>query len=225
LLLSGAFLIIDLAFWGANLIKIPDGGWLPLAIGLVGFVIMTTWKRGREVLGQRLQETTITLPQLKQRMYSQDLQIVPGTAVYMSSDPEKIPPVLLHNIEHNKVLHDTVIFLSVVVEDVPRVPAPERIEIHNLGERIVRIILYYGFMDQIDIPRALTLARTKGLVIDADQMTYFLGREHILASVRPGMAIWREQLFALLSNNSRPATDFFRLPPGSVVELGAQIEL
>jgi KUP system potassium uptake protein len=225
LLFTAFFLTIDLAFWGANLVKIPDGGWFPLVIGIVGFTLMTTWKRGREILSQRLQETTITLAELKQRLHNQDLTSVSGTAVYMSSNPEMIPPVLLHNIEHNKVLHDTIIFLSVIVEDIPRVPSTERIEIHNLGEGFNRINLYYGFMDQIHIPRALTLARMEGLAIDALEITYFLGREHILATVRPGMALWREHLFALLSNNSRPATDFFRLPSDRVVELGAQIEL
>ena len=117
------------------------------------------------------------------------------------------------------------ILLSVIVEDIPRVPPTERIEVTNLGEPFYRINLYYGFMDQINIPRALTLARMEGLVIDPEEITYFLGREHIFASQRPGMALWREQLFALLSSNSRPVTDFFRLPPGRVVELGAQIEL
>jgi KUP system potassium uptake protein len=143
----------------------------------------------------------------------------------MSSEPERIPPALLHNLEHNKVLHETVIFLSVIVEDIPRVPAPERIEVRNLGERFYRINLYYGFMDQINLPRALTLARLEGLPIDADDVSYFLGRVHVLSTKRQGMSLWRENLFALLSSNSRPATDFFRLPPDRVVELGAQVEL
>jgi KUP system potassium uptake protein len=225
LLFMAFFLTIDLAFLGANLIKIPAGGWLPLLIGILGFTLMTTWKRGREILGQRLQETTITLAELKQRLHNQEMVTVPGTAVYMSSNPEMIPPALLHNIEHNKALHDTVIFLSVIVQDIPRVPATERIEVHHLGAGFYRINLYYGFMDQVHIPRALTLARMEGLAIDAWEISYFLGREHILATKRPGMALWRERLFALLSSNSRPATDFFRLPPDRVVELGAQIEL
>ncbi|MCC6455669.1 MAG: potassium transporter Kup [Caldilineaceae bacterium] len=225
LIFTGFFLTIDLSFWAANLVKIPAGGWFPLMIGILGFTLMTTWKRGRELLAQRLQETTITLAELKQRLHNQELASVPGTAVYMSSNPEMIPPVLLHNIEHNKALHDTVIFLSVIVEDIPRVPSTERIEVHNLGEGFYRINLYYGFMDRIHIPRALTLARTEGLAIDASKITFFLGREHLLATERPGMALWRERLFAFLSSNSRPATDLFRLPADRVVELGAQIEL
>ena len=219
------FLAIDLAFWGANLIKIPAGGWFPLMIGIIGFTLMTTWKKGRKILSQRLHESTITVAELKQRLRKHEVASVPGTAVFLSSDPEMIPPALLHNLEHNKVLHDTVIFLSVIVEDIPRVPPTERIEVRNLGEGFYRINVYYGFMDQIHLPRALTLARLEGLAIDAEEITYFLGREHILATHRAGMALWREHLFALLSSNSRPATDFFRLPPDRVVELGAQIEI
>lgn len=225
LLFSGFFLVIDLSFWSANIVKIPAGGWFPLAIGILGFTLMTTWRKGRQILSQRLQESTITPEQLKEQLHQKEVATVPGTAVFMASDPQKIPPALMHNLEHNKVLHETVIFLSVIVEDIPRVPSTERIEVRNLGERFYRINLYYGFMDKIDLPRALTLARLEGVVIEPEEVTYFLGREHIFASKRPGMAIWREHLFTLLSNNSRPATDFFRLPPNQVVELGAQIEL
>jgi KUP system potassium uptake protein len=176
-------------------------------------------------LSQRLQESTITMAELKEQLHDHEVATVPGTAVFLSSDAERIPPALLHNLEHNKVLHETVIFVSVIVEDIPRVPATERIEVINLGEPFYRINLYYGFMDQINLPRALTLARMEGVVFDPEEVTYFLGREHLFATHRAGMAIWRERLFALLSSNSRPATDFFRLPPDRVVELGAQIEL
>lgn len=225
LFFTGIFLTIDLAFWSANIVKVPDGGWFPLLIGIGGFTLMTTWKQGRYILSQRLQESTITLDELKQRLKKQSITTVPGTAIFMASDVKRIPPALLYNLAHNKVLHETVIFLSVIVEDIPRVPPTERVEVVNLGEPFYRIIVYYGFMDQINIPRALTLARLEGAVFDPEEVTYFLGREHIFASKRPGMAIWREHLFALLSNNSRPATDFFRLPPTQVVEMGAQIEL
>jgi KUP system potassium uptake protein len=225
LLFTTFFLAIDLAFWSANIVKIPAGGWFPLVVALIGFTLMTTWARGRYILGQRLQESSITLGALKERLHSSDVAIVPGTAVFLSSDATRIPPALLRNLEHNKILHDTVIFLSVIVEDVPRVPVPERLEVVNLGEPFYRINLYYGYMDQIHLPRALTLARMSGLVIDPETITYFLGREHILATKRAGMALWREHLFALLSSNSRPATDFFRLPTDQVVELGAQVEI
>jgi KUP system potassium uptake protein len=225
ILFTAFFITIELAFWGANLVKIPAGGWVPLLIGVLGLALMTTWKRGRQILSQRLQESTITLAELKQRLRTQSLATVPGTAVFMSSNTELIPPALLHNMEHNRVLHDTNIFLSVIVEDIPRVPAPERLEVHNLKGGFYRINLFYGFMDQIHLPRALTLARMEGFVIDPTEITYFLGNEHIFATKRPGMALWREHLFAFLSSNCPPATDFFRLPPDRVVELGAQIEL
>jgi KUP system potassium uptake protein len=225
LLFTAFFLTIDLAFWGAYLVRLRAGGWVPLLIGLVLFTLMTTWRKGREILSQRLQESSITLEELKRRLQKADVATVAGTAVFLSSDPLRIPPALLRNLEHNRIIHDTVIFLSVIVEDIPRVPATERLEVVNLGEPFYRINLYYGFMDQINLPRALTLARMEGLVFDPEKITYFLGREHILATKRPGMAIWREHIFALLSSNSRPATDLFRLPTDRVVELGAQIEL
>ncbi len=222
---TGFLLVIDLSFWGANLVKIPAGGWFPLVIGVIGFTLMTTWKLGRRILAQRIRETTIPRSELKERLSEHELPRVPGTAVFMSNDPYTIPPALLHNIDHNKILHDTVIFVSVIVEDIPRVPPTERIEVTHLGDGFYQINLYYGFMDQIHLPRALTLARMEGLVFDALEISYFLGREHVLASKRPGMALWRENLFAFLSRNSRPATDFFRLPPDRVVEMGAQIEI
>lgn len=225
LLFTVFFLAIDLAFWSANIVKIPAGGWFPLLIGIFGFTLMTTWRTGRRILSERLQESTITLDELKHRLHDHPVAIVPGTAVFLASDATRIPPALLHNLEHNKILHETVIFLSVIVEDIPRVPATERLEIMNLGEPFYRINLYYGFMDEINLPRALTLARMEGLVFDPEELTYFLGREHIFAAPRPGMALWREHLFALLSSNSRSATDFFRLPPHQVVELGAQIKI
>jgi KUP system potassium uptake protein len=225
LLFTAFFLTIELAFWIATIVKVPAGGWFPLVIGLIGFVLMTTWKKGRRLVNLRLHETTITLDELKQRLRNEEVATAPGTAIFMSSDQTTIPPALLHNLAHNKVLHDTVIFLSVIVEDIPRVPPTERIEVTNLGERFYRINLYYGFMDQINLPRALTLARLEGLPFDAEHISYFLARVHIFASKQPGMALWREHLFALLSSNSRPATDFFRLPSDRVVELGVQIEI
>ncbi|MCC6454295.1 MAG: potassium transporter Kup [Caldilineaceae bacterium] len=219
------FLAIDLSFWGANLLKIRDGGWIPLMIGLVGFTLMTTWRRGRQILGERLRETTMPWQELQEQIEQHELVRVPGTAVFMSGDPNAIPPALFHNIEHNRVLHEHVIFLSVIVQDVPRVLLTKRIEVHNLDNGFYRVCLNYGFMDQFNVPRDLTLARLEGLEFDPLQVSYFLGRERVLASDKPGMALWREQLFIILSRNSRNATDFFRLPPERVVELGAQVEI
>jgi KUP system potassium uptake protein len=219
------FLVIDLAFLGANLLKIPAGGWFPLVIALIGFTLMTTWKRGRSILANRLQESLISFEELHVRIENAEFVRVPGTAVYMSSNPSAIPPALAHNLEHNKALHEFVIFLSVVVRDVPRVAQAERITIEDLRDGFHLVCLYYGFMEQANVPRDLNLARLEGLEFDALEVSYFLGRERILASSQPGMPIWREHLFSLMSRNSRNATDFFRLPPDRVVELGAQVEI
>jgi KUP system potassium uptake protein len=219
------FLTIDLSFWAANLLKILHGGWVPLLIGVIGFTLMTTWRRGRRILAQRLRETGLSWEELQWLIEEHDLTRVLGTAVFMSGDPNGIPPALIHNIEHNKVLHQYVIFLSVLVRDEPRVPAAERVEVENLDNGFYRVCLYYGFMEEPHVPRDLNYARLEGLEFDALEITYFLGRERILATKKAGMAVWREQLFAVMSRNSRNATDFFRLPPSRVVELGAQVEI
>jgi KUP system potassium uptake protein len=143
----------------------------------------------------------------------------------MSGDPNTIPPTLSHNIEHNRAIHKNVIFLSVLVKDVPRVPVAERVEVRPLDHDFYRVILNYGFMDQFNVPRDLALTRGHGLEIDMDEVSYFLGRERVLASEHPGMARWREHLFIVMTRNSRSATDYFRLPAERVVELGAQVEI
>jgi KUP system potassium uptake protein len=224
-LFGAFFLVIDLAFWGANIVKIPAGGWFPLAIALIGFTLMTTWRRGRTILAQRLSATTMPWEQLQELVDHDELVCVPGTAIYMSGDPNGIPPALSHNIAHNRVMHEKVIFLSVIVEDVPRVPLVDRVEVHPLDHDFYRVILKYGFMDHFNVPRDLALTRSKGLELNLKEVSYFLGRERVLASEKPGMALWREQLFIIMTRNSRSATDFFRLPAERVVELGAQVEI
>jgi KUP system potassium uptake protein len=221
------FLVIDLAFWGANIIKIPAGGWFPLVVGIIGFTLMTTWKRGRGILAERLQESTHSLRELKRELKTEGIARVPGTAVFMYSDPNGIPPALFHNLTHNHVLHENVIFVSIVNRDVPYVRRADRIEMEKLDAtiNITRICLYYGFMENANVPRELRIAHKQGLDFDPSEVSYFLGRERLLATKRAGMALWREQLFAIMTRNSRPATDFFRIPPDRVVELGAQVEL
>ena len=225
MIFGGFFLIIDLAFWGANILKIPSGGWFPLAIALVGFTLMTTWRRGRTILAQRLRETTMPWDHLQELIERHELACVPGTAVYMSGDPNSIPPALSHNIEHNRAIHKTVVFLSVMVNDVPRVPVAERVEVQPLAPDFYRVVLNYGFMDRFNVPRDLALTRDHGLVLDLSEISYFLGRERVLSSSRPGMAHWRENLFIVMTRNARSATDYFHLPPERVVELGAQVEI
>jgi KUP system potassium uptake protein len=225
LLFTAFFLFIDVGFWAANLVKIPAGGWFPLVIGVIVLTIMTTWKRGREILALRLATGKVEFEEFAEKMQGDQVVHVPGTAIFMYSDPEATPPALLHNLEHNKVLHEQTILLTVQNEDIPYVPVRRRIHVEKLRNGFWRVILCYGFMQAPNVPRDLALAKQHGLALKLDRVSYFLGREQLLATQRPGMPLWRERLFALMSRNSRPATDFFRLPPDRVVELGSQVEL
>lgn len=219
------FLVIDLAFLGANLNKTLAGGWFPLAVGAIVFVLMTTWKRGREILAQRLRVGTIPFAEFIEQVYAEDPVRVQGTAVFMSSNPKSTPPALLHNWRHNRVLHKRVILLSVQTKEQPRVPRAEKVSVAELGDGFFQVILSHGFMENPHVPRGLRMARHNGLELDMNEISYFLGRERLYATNRPGMAIWREKLFATMSRNSISATDFFSLPPNQVVELGTMVEM
>jgi KUP system potassium uptake protein len=219
------FLMVDLAFWGANIVKVPDGGWFPLVIAAGFFTLMTTWKKGRQILADRLQKQTLPIDLFLQDVRENARTRVPGTAVYMYGNPEGTPPALLHNLVHNKVLHESVVFLMVDTEEIPVVADEERAEVAELGMGFYRIALRYGFTEDPDIPGALRGIRVPGLDLRPMHVSFFLGRETLIASKKPGMAIWREMLFAVMSRNARTATSFFGLPPNRVVELGAQIEL
>lgn len=224
-LFAAFFLILDLGFWGANLVKIPDGGWFPLVVGVLILTVMTTWKRGRQLLRQIISHTAISFDDFAERFQTKEVVRVPGMAIYMNSDPDCTPPALIHNLQHNKVVHEKVILLSIKTKEIPYVPPAERIEVYPLDNAFYRVVLYYGFMEDPDVPRDLALARQSGLALELDKVSYFLGRERLLPTRRPGMAIWREQLFALMSRNARDAADFFRLPPEQVVELGIRVEM
>ncbi|HEX7088936.1 MAG TPA: potassium transporter Kup [Longimicrobiales bacterium] len=226
LLAGGFFLLVDLSFWSASLLKIPRGGWFSLLAGAAVFTLLTTWKRGREILAQRIRDRTLPRDLFLANILESPPLRVPGTAVYMYSNPQGTPPALLHNLKHNKVLHERVVFLMVETEEVPFVRAEERATVEHLADGIYHVILHYGFMEDVDVPKALAAIRRDGLEFRPLETTYFLGRETLIASRRqPGMAVWREKLFALMSRNARSAASFFRLPPNRVVELGAQIEL
>lgn len=224
-LFTAFFLVIDLGFWGANLVKIPAGGWFPLVVGVIILTIMTTWKRGREIVREIMGVTSVRFDDFAARFQTAPALRVPGTAVYMYSDPDCTPPALLHNLQHNKVLHEEVILLSIKTNEVPYVPAAERVEVQRLKNDFYRVVLRYGFMENPDVPRDLALARQSGLAIELDEVSYFLGRERLLPTSRPGMAIWRERLFELMSRNAQDAAMFFRLPPDQVVELGVRVEM
>ncbi|MFN2203767.1 MAG: potassium transporter Kup [Caldilineaceae bacterium] len=219
------YLTVDLSFWGANLLKIPDGGWFPLAIGAVVFTLMVTWRQGRRVLAKRLSETTVPFDDFVHQLNADKVPRVPGTAVFMYSNPAGTPPALINNLKHNKVLHDNVILLSVESERVPHVPARSRIELEQLEHGFSRVVLHYGFMQDPNVARDLARCQALGLDVDPLRASYFLGREWLIPADDPDMASWRQRLFAVMSRNSRNATDFFHLPPGRVVELGTQVEL
>jgi KUP system potassium uptake protein len=224
-LLSAGFLAIDLSFWSAMLNKIPHGGWFPLAVAGVAFVMMTTWRRGRLILNDRLREGALPPDIFLSSLEKNPPTRVPGTAVFMYRNSEGTPAALLHNLKHNKVLHERVVFLTVTTEETPYVPLEDRYELTELGAGIYRMRVHYGFMQDPNVPDVLSLIDHPDLNFDPAQTTFFLGRETLIATDRPGMAIWRERLFAMMSRNSRPATHFFGLPPNRVVELGAQVEL
>jgi KUP system potassium uptake protein len=222
---AGLFLCVDLPFFAANALKIRYGGWVPLAIAALVFMLMTTWKDGRHVLAKRMQEKTVALKMLLADLAAEPPLRVPGTAVFMYGTTDGTPPALVHNLAHNKVLHERVVFLTMVTEDVPHVAATERVRVKPLGKGFYSVIARYGFMDDPDIEDVLTACGVKKLDIPIAGTTFFLGRETLVASDRPGMAQWREQLFAFMSRNALRATAFFKIPPDQVFEVGAQVEL
>lgn len=221
---SALFLVIDLAFFGANVLKLADGGWFPLVVAGVVYTLMTTWRQGRLIVTNRLRHRLIPLELYLAELLSQPPIRVPGMAVFMSSNPIGTPPALRHNVTHNKILHETVVIVVVETAEIPHVDAESRAEIEQIGEGFWRVILKYGFMDNPDVPLALARVRAPGLNI-TPEVSYFLGRETLLATDKPGMVLWRERLFAWMSRNAQPATHFYRLPPEQVMEVGVQVEL
>ncbi len=219
------FLIIDVAFFGANIIKVADGGWFPLLLAWAVFTVLTTWKTGRRILNERIQSESRPLEEFLEEIEKHPPRRVPGTAIFMNGNASRTPPALLHNLEHNKVLHKRVLFLTVKTKLVPFVPVEERVETETLGNGFYRLKVYYGFMEDPDIPNVLARVQVPGLTYDRVDTTYFLGRETIIAAKHPGMAVWREKLFSVISHNATSATAYFCLPPDRVVEMGEQIEI
>lgn len=219
------FLSIDLAFFFASSVKIIEGGWFPLLIGIIIFTLLSTWKRGRQILLQRLQTGSIALEPFVQGMIAHPPTRVPGTAVFLSASKEGVPHALLHNLAHNKVLHERVVFLTVLTENVPNVPANKRTQIEDMGHGFYRIYLRFGFQDAPHIPKALLLCQQAGLSFDMMQTSFFLSRETIISTGIPGMAPWREHLFIAMARNAESAMSFFRIPTNRVIELGSQVEI
>lgn len=225
LALSGFFLIIDLAFFGANIIKIPHGGWFPLVVGALIFLVMTTWKKGRRILAARLLSRAHPMEDFLRDIASNPPVRVSGTAVFMNGTEAGTPPALMHNLEHNKVLHERVVLLTVKTKQTPYVEPEDRARVESLGHEFYRMIISYGFMEDPDIPKVLESLELPAPSFNPMNTTYFLGRETVIASKYPGMMLWREKLFALMSRNASSATAYFCLPPNRVVELGSQIEI
>jgi KUP system potassium uptake protein len=219
------FLAIDLAFFAANLLKVPHGGWVPLTIAFGVFVLMSTWKQGRFILGAILRRGSLPIDLFLEDVARRRPVRVPGTAIFMTSDAEGAPVVLLHHLKHNKVLHEQVVLMSIRVTEVPEVPAAERVTVEPLGQGFHRVTAVYGFMQQPDMRDILRCAEAAGLRPGRPtEISYYLGRERLFPTGRARMAGWRKRLFVLMARNAQPATDFFSLPPNRVIELGAQIE-
>jgi KUP system potassium uptake protein len=216
------FLVPELFFFGANVSKIPHGGWFPLAAGAAIFAIMTTWKRGRRILSERFQERVVPLQDFYEIMHVERPARVPGTAVFMTSTAVGTPPPLLHNFVHNRVVHQHIVLLTIITDPAPHVQGAERCRLETLEQGFVRLIARYGFMEQPDVPKLLIEQK---LIDSVEHTTFFLGRETMMATAKAGMARWRIHLFSFLTRNATPVTRFFRIPPDRVMEIGAQIEL
>ncbi|MCY1040487.1 potassium transporter Kup [Corallococcus sp. bb12-1] len=223
--IAGLFMLVDLAFFGANAAKIADGGWFPLLLAVCVFTLMTTWKRGRDILSAKLRAASISLKDLLDSFGDHPPVRVPGTAIFMTGNPEGTPPALLHNLKHNKVLHEQVVLLTIISEEIPHVVGAERVEVEPLEQGFVRVIARYGFMENPSIPDILKRCREKGLQFQLMGTSFFLGRETLIPTKKRAMAGWREALFSWMSRNARSATAYFRIPPNRVVELGSQVEL
>ena len=220
------FLTVDFSFFGANTLKIVNGGWFPLAAGVVVFTLMTTWRRGREMLAGRLLEESGPLKEFLPEIAENPPHRVPGAAVFLTSRLHGTPPMLLHHLAHNQVLHEQVVLLTVVTEEVPRVPAAERLEVTMLSQGFARVIVHYGFMQSPHVPVALRECEPFGLTVDLEKTTFYLASETLIPTRKvPGMMLWREKLFAFMTRNSLHSATFFNIPPEQVVELGQEVEI
>ncbi|TAL73800.1 MAG: potassium transporter Kup [Rhodanobacter sp.] len=226
LLVLLVFLTIDISYFGANTLKIPDGGWFPLALGLCTFTIMTTWRRGRDLLVREMQQGGLALKPFIEAMREHPPLRVPGAAVFLTANQHAVPHALLHNLKHNKVLHERNVLLTVEMLETPVADPDERIRIDAMGDEFYGIELHFGFAEVPNVPQALAQCARAGLAFDMMDTTFFLSRENIVADKRrPGMALWRDKLFAFMARNALPATAFFQIPGNRLIELGAQVEI
>jgi len=222
--LIGVFFLVDGAYFAANLTKVPDGGWFPLLVGAFAFILLTTWAKGRKIMRDKMAEAAMPL-EIFAKSAKQSAMRVPGTAIFMASSAEGVPSALLHNIKHNKIIHERVVILTVNIKDVPSIPWDERVEVTDMGSGFYRLILNYGFMQETDVPAALKKVKECGMEFDMMTTSFFLSRQTLLPSEKPGMMLWREKIFAWMLRNAATAMEFFKLPSNRVVELGSQMEI
>jgi KUP system potassium uptake protein len=222
---TALFLMVDGAYFASNVTKIPDGGWFPLLVAAISFTVLTTWAKGRQMMRRRLADSALPLSVFI-KSAAASVHRVRGTSVFLSSSAEVVPAALLHNLKHNQVLHQRVLILNVKVEEVPHVPDEKRIEVHDAGQGFYRVILHYGFMEEVDIPRDLAAIKTCGEPFNMMSTSFFLGRQKLVTTKKVvGMALWREKLFAWMLKSSESAMEFFKLPTNRVVELGSQLQI
>jgi KUP system potassium uptake protein len=224
---TGFFFLFDATFFSATLLKVADGGWFPLVIGGIVFTIMRTWRSGREIMFGRLRDTAVPLKPFLDSLFLEPPIRVPGTAVFLTASPDATPSALMHNLNHNKVLHERVVFLTVKITDEPWVPFEKRVELQKLGHGCWRMTVRYGFMNEPDVVRALEIAGTLGLEFDLMTTSFFLSREMVVPvpTLDSGMSLWRERVFAAMARNATNAADYFKLPANRVIELGTKVEI
>ena len=222
--LTALFLLVDGIYFASNMTKIPDGGWFPLLVAAISFTVLTTWAKGRSLMRERLAEAALPLSVFI-KSAAPSVHRVRGTSVFLSTSADTVPAALLHNLKHNQVLHSRVLILNVKVEEVPHVPPESRIDVHDAGHGFYRVVLHYGFMQEVDIPRDLAGIKTCGEPFNMMSTSFFLGRQKLVSSKKPGMALWREKLFAWMLKSSESAMEFFKLPTNRVVELGSQLQI
>jgi KUP system potassium uptake protein len=217
--------LIDAAFFSSSLLKIVEGGWFPLALGAIVFTLMTTWRKGRVIAMARQRQTGIPLQTFLDSLVKRPPHRVPGTAVFMAGSADTLSRALLQNFSCNKVLHERVVLLTVIIREIPWVPSSERIWVDVLDQGFYRLTVYFGFMDRPDVSQALRLSKKSGLVLDPEETWFLLSRTTVIPSPKKGMALWRERLFAAMARNARTAADYFNIPSGQVIELGTKLEI
>jgi KUP system potassium uptake protein len=222
---TGVFFLIDITFFAANAVKVLEGGWFPLVIGAVMFLLMTTWKQGRALMGERLHEEAIELPAFIESLFISPPLRVDGTAVFLSAEKGATPFALLHNLKHNKVLHAQNLFVTVQHHEKPWIGFDKRVEVEPLGHDCWQVVLHFGFKNEPDVPEALKLLAGRGIQLDDMQTSYFLSRDQVIPTLRGGMPLWREKLFANMHRNASAAADFLSLPTNRIVELGSKVEI